>query len=207
MKKDVIIVLGNSINKDKTLPAIAKKRVEKASEIYKKGIAKKVLMSGKWGAHINFKPAITEAKAMKNYIVSLGVKPSQVFCEEQSRDTATNLFFTRKLFLEPKKWNKIVIVTSDYHMKRVKYLARKIFGPDFEVDFEEAENGISQQELKQKLKKEKKDMIITKLAAQGILDGDFKRIEQLITKYHPSYSKKPGIKARILMKFIKKYQN
>lgn len=207
MKKDIIVVLGSGINKDGTLPIIGKKRVQKAVELYRKGVANKILMSGRWGAHIDFIPPRTEAKAMKAYAVSLGIKPSEIFCEEKSRDTVTNLFFVRKLFLGPKKWKRIMIVTSEYHIKRTKYIAKKVFGSDFEVDFEESDSGISPQELKKRLKKEKKDMIITKLAAFGIRDGDFKKIERLVTNGHPSYTKKPSMKARILMKFIKKYQN
>jgi SanA protein len=205
MKKDIIVVLGNGINKDGTLPKIAKKRVEKARALYKKGVANKILMSGRWGAHIDFIPPITEAKAMKAYAVSLGVKPSKIFCEEKSRDTVTNLFFARKLFLDPRRWKRIMIVTSEYHITRTKYIAKKVFGSDFEVDFEECDSGISKQELKQKIKKEKRDIIITKLAAWGISDGDFKRIENLVTNEHPSYAKKPGMKTRMLMKLIKKY--
>lgn len=207
MKKDVIIVLGSGINKNGTLPVIAKKRVQKAIELYGAGVSAKILMSGKWGAHVGFKPVTTEAEAMKKYAVSLGINPSKIMCEEQSRDTATNLFFARKLFIEPNKWRNIMIVTSDYHMKRVKYLAKKVFGTDFKVCFEESKSGISKRKLKQKIRKERKSMIITKIAASSIHDGDFKQIEQIITDEHPSYAKKPGIKTRILMQFIKRYQN
>lgn len=63
---------------------------------------------------------------MKNYLVDQGISPTQVIMEDRSTSTQENMAFSKKIIdASGLKHPKIMIVTSDYHMFRSKYLAAK----------------------------------------------------------------------------------
>lgn len=202
--KDAIVILASGINPDGSLPIVCKLRVEKGVELYKQRVAKNIIMSGKWPFTIDYKPPRTEASAMKDYAVKLGINKEHIFIEEKSQDTIGNIFFTKKLFLEPNKWRKIILVTSDFHMPRTKYLCKKILGPDYKINFEEAESCFPEKELRLKYKDEKKVMRFTKLILEKVNDGDSERIEKILFKEHPAYAKNPKISKYGLLKIVQK---
>ena len=135
MKHDVIIVLGGGINADGSLPAVVKKRVGKAVELYKKGMAPRLIMSGKWSINSKISYPCTEAEAMEEYAVLCGVERDDILVEKESQDTLGNAYWSKINFLKPAKWQDIVVVTSDFHIKRAKYLFGKVLGPDYRLSF------------------------------------------------------------------------
>jgi uncharacterized SAM-binding protein YcdF (DUF218 family) len=71
--------------------------------------------------------SISEAEAMKSYLIALGVAEHRIITEEQSQSTMENFLFTRKV-LEQTNTSppvKIVIVTSNFHLFRSKILAER----------------------------------------------------------------------------------
>lgn len=135
MKYDAIIVLGGGINKDGSLPRVVKKRVDRAVELYKKGCASRLIMSGKWGVNSKITYPCTEAEAMEEYAVLCGARRDDVLVEKKSQDTLGNAYWSKITFLKPAKWNKFVVVTSDFHVKRAKYIFSKVFGPEYRMSF------------------------------------------------------------------------
>ncbi|SHR27661.1 DUF218 domain [Mycobacteroides abscessus subsp. abscessus] len=68
--------------------------------------------------------AITEAEAMGTFLVKNGVEEYRVYYESLSTDTNENLKFSRDIMTQLGiKKPKILIITSDYHLFRAKYLA------------------------------------------------------------------------------------
>lgn len=131
MKKfDVILVLGVSTNKN-----LYSKRAEKAVTLYKKGLADRVIFSGRWWGGLRKKPQKTEASLMAKHAVSKGLPRKSIFLEKRSLNTAGNFYFTKRLILEPKSMFRILIVTSGPHIPKAKYLARKILGPKYTLKF------------------------------------------------------------------------
>ena len=61
--------------------------------------------------------SVSEAGAIKKYLVSLGVPREKVFTEERARDTRENAVFSKKI-CDKKGYTKAVIVTSACHMRR-----------------------------------------------------------------------------------------
>ncbi|MBW2990931.1 YdcF family protein [Candidatus Woesearchaeota archaeon] len=204
MEKDAIVILASGVKPDGSLPVMCRLRVEKGVELYKQGVAKNIIMSGKWGFVIDYKPLRTESSAMKEYAVKLGANEENVFVEEKSQDTIGNIFFTKKLFLEPNKWRKIVIITSKFHMPRTKYLCKKILGPDYEVDFNETKSDVSEKELKLRFKDEKKVMWFTKQIFNKVPDGNSEKIEKILFTEHPAYAKNPKISKYELLRMLQK---
>ena len=121
---DFIIVLGAGLIGNQVSPVL-KKRLDKTYLAYKK-LAKpaKIIVSGGKGSD----EVMTEALAMKNYLVSLGVKETEIIMEDQSRNTMENLVNSKSIMdnLEDNKAYKCIFVTSDYHVFRTSLYAKKI---------------------------------------------------------------------------------
>jgi uncharacterized SAM-binding protein YcdF (DUF218 family) len=132
-----ILILGGGINRDGTLPKFVKKRLEKAWGIFKTKKDSKILVSGKYSFLFpkDKLPKKTEAEAMRDYLLKLGVPKEKIYLEKKSKDTIGNAYYTKKLYFIPKKEKEAIIVTSDFHLKRVKFIFKKIFGPKYKLKF------------------------------------------------------------------------
>ena len=122
MTFDCIVVLGGGINSDSYLPKIAKVRVDKAIALYKTGKVPCIIMSGKWSINAKKNFPLSEAEAMEKYAVSQGVNKDDILVEKESQDTLGNAYFTKINFLNPAHWKKFLVVTTDFHVVRTKYL-------------------------------------------------------------------------------------
>lgn len=123
MRYDAIIVLAGGIRDDGSLPENVKRRVEIATKLLKKKKAPRLLMSGRWSAlraQNNDLPFSTEASSMAAYAHSLGVPFSKILKEESSTTTFENAFCCVHSFIRPLSWKKLIIVSSDFHLPRVK---------------------------------------------------------------------------------------
>ncbi|MBI4141534.1 YdcF family protein [Candidatus Woesearchaeota archaeon] len=157
MKYDAIIVLGGGLDEKGCIPQIVKLRVDRAVELYKKSFAPRIIMSGKWSINTTKTFLLTEAEAMEQYAVSCGVCRDDVLTEKESQDTLGNAYLTKINFLKPAKWRNIVVITTDFHMPRTKFLFNKVFGEDYKIRFVGVPSGFSAEKIKnyKKLEKEK----------------------------------------------------
>lgn len=64
-----------------------------------------------------------------------GVPPGSITAETRSRDTIGNIWFTRPPLGAP-GGQRIIVVTSDRHAARVRYLTQVIWGPGYRVTAE-----------------------------------------------------------------------
>lgn len=160
MAKDVIVVLGGGIKVDGSLPNVVKYRVRKGVELYKKNIAPRIVMSGRYSFLSKTRFSTTEAEAMKDYAIFLGVKACDVFVERESQDTISNAYLTKVKFIHPNKWNDFVVVTSDFHVKRTKYIFKKVFGDGYSFRVVGAPTGYSKKISTSEVKNEKNKMFL-----------------------------------------------
>ncbi|MEK6959740.1 MAG: YdcF family protein [Nanoarchaeota archaeon] len=202
MIKDAIVILAHSVNPDGSLPQIPRYRVEKGVDLFKKGLAKKIIMSGSCGFMVSYTPTKTEAKAMKEYAVSLGVPEKNILTEEDSKDTIGNAYFTRKNLLEPNNWKNIIVVTSEYHIPRARYIFQKILRKDNRVEMIAADSHLTAEEARQKSVEEEKIMALTKQWLDWIEDGDVEEITRFMTETHPAYAKNPKITKQELKRML-----
>jgi uncharacterized SAM-binding protein YcdF (DUF218 family) len=82
---------------------------------------KPIILSG--GAIFNRQP---EAEILKRILLSLGVNEKDIFTEAKSRDTFENAKYVKELS-EKHRINRIVLITSAFHMKRSMLLFDKFF--------------------------------------------------------------------------------
>ena len=110
---DVIIVLGARVMPDGELSTTLEHRIQTAYETYAQGYAEKLIVCGARG----WDEPMTEAAAMKEYLLSNGVPEESIFTEDQSTNTMQNLI-NAKTIMEENGFQTAMIVTSNYHVER-----------------------------------------------------------------------------------------
>ena len=115
---DTMIVLGAKVNKygvSKTL----KQRLDKAIEYYNENKHINIIVSGGQGKD----EVMTEARAMENYLVKNGVNEDNIILENKATTTLENIMFSKEIMEDLNLENKALIVTSDYHLFRGRFIA------------------------------------------------------------------------------------
>lgn len=121
-KANTIIVLGCSIRKNGDVTPLLKGRLDKALEEYRKGGENATfLVSGGQGKN----EVISEAEAMKRYLMSQGIPEDKILLEDQSTTTGENLRFSAKIMKEQGMGNRCLVATSSYHVLRAVTLAKQ----------------------------------------------------------------------------------
>ena len=94
-------------------------RLTDAVVLYKKGLVKKLLISG--GDGKLFGEKISEAVVTRQFLLDIGIKNEDILTEEKSRNTRENALFSKDL-LEKQGYNspKCLLITSAFHTRRSK---------------------------------------------------------------------------------------
>lgn len=107
VKSDVIFVFGSSINK----------RVDAAVELYRAGVAPKIMTTGHgphWGVN-----RLSEGRTQAEYAIASGVPQEDIIVEERSIATPDNVKRSVDMWLAM-NWRptRVTIVTSEFHLMR-----------------------------------------------------------------------------------------
>lgn len=102
---DVLIVLSG--NPERELYAV---------ELYRSGLAEKIVMSGPSSA----------VRAMKKRAVERGVEAGDIILEEESWSTYQNAVNSRAIVLQ-QEMKSAIVITSDYHARRSRMVFRRVF--------------------------------------------------------------------------------
>ncbi len=123
---DTIIVHGCALLDGDRVSRILSNRLDKALELYRKSKQKAlIVVSGGQGDD----ETISEAEAMRAYLLDKGVPDDHILLERFSRSTEDNLRFSRQLLEERGGGGRIALVTSNYHVYRCILLARELKMP------------------------------------------------------------------------------
>lgn len=120
--KDYIIILGCMIKKDGTLTPLLQGRVDRAIEFRNEQVRSTgkdlvfIPSGGKGSDEI-----ISEAEAMRNYLVDKGIKEKNILLENKSKNTYENIKFSYQL-IKNKKAN-VMFSTTNYHVFRAGLIA------------------------------------------------------------------------------------
>ena len=120
-----VIVLGCGIDGERVSPKLAR-RLDKAIEYFNEHPDKPVIVSGGQGAQED----IPESTAMKRYLVSKGVPDGMIIEESNSTSTFENFEFSKDIADTLPGGDKIVFVTSRFHIYRA---SRYAAGAGFEA--------------------------------------------------------------------------
>ena len=112
-----MIVLGAQVNGTKVSKAL-RYRLDAALEYAMDNKDTKVIVSGAQG----YKEDITEAKAMRDYLVENGLEEERIIMEDKSTNTNENIKYSKKLMAQS---DYVVIVTNRFHLYRGVHIAKK----------------------------------------------------------------------------------
>lgn len=114
---DCAIILGASVRADGTPSEILKLRLDKGIDLYKKGLVKKLLLTGD-----NGKIEYNEVEVMKDYALSKGVPGEDIFLDHAGFSTYESMYRAKHVF----KVDKALIITQKFHETRSVYIGRKL---------------------------------------------------------------------------------
>jgi len=183
---DVIIVPGRGIHADGSLYDDPQSRIRKAAELINKRVADKIIMSGGFSFHLDNTTNVNEASSMKDYAISLGIKPECIFTEDKSTHTLANAYFCKKLFCEPNEWKTIIVVASSDHMPRVKYVFNKVFGPNYKIKYQTSRRVIGFGKYTKEMVHEIGSMWLTIKWLSNVQNGDDESIRKIVLQNRPN---------------------
>ncbi len=111
---DCILILGCGVDGEQPSLMLTD-RLELGIELYKKGYAPKIIMSGDHG-----RKEYDEVNVMKNYAIEQGVPSEDIFMDHAGFSTYESMYRAKEIF----NVKKMLIVTQKYHLYRAVYDAR-----------------------------------------------------------------------------------
>lgn len=119
-KSDCIIVLGCRVYGTVPSPFLVT-RIEEGLRLYREGYGEHIIVSGGQGPGED----ISEARAMKNYLMNRGIEESRVIIEDKSTSTFTNLRYAKQKMLEH-DLGAAIVVSNKYHLARASLMAKSL---------------------------------------------------------------------------------
>ncbi|MEN8186260.1 MAG: YdcF family protein [Bacteroidota bacterium] len=130
MMKEILIVLGSPNSPSGELSDISKSRLNYCEELYEKG--KLILCTGGWGTHFNTSNN-SHASYAKKYLLNKDI-PEKDFLEFALSSNTVDDAVKIKSILSNFKNTNLTIITSDYHIDRVKLIFNVILA-GYEIKF------------------------------------------------------------------------
>ncbi|WP_374263298.1 YdcF family protein [Corallococcus sp. RDP092CA] len=116
---EVLVVLGARVLPGGAPSGALRARVEQAAELYHRGVAPWLLLSGGVGAH-----PPSEARVMRELAVAAGVPASACVLEEDSHSTEDNARSCARVLRE-RGARRVVVVSDPYHLLRARQCFRR----------------------------------------------------------------------------------
>ncbi len=117
---DCILVLGCQVKADGNPSDMLSDRLKRGIDLYKKGAAPKLIMSGDHG-----RKSYDEVNTMKQVAIDDGIDSNDVFMDHAGFSTYESIYRAKEIF----EAEKIIVVTQEYHLYRALYIA-KMLGVD-----------------------------------------------------------------------------
>ncbi|HEX3790345.1 MAG TPA: YdcF family protein [Pseudonocardiaceae bacterium] len=120
-----ILVLGSGLRGAQVTPLLAS-RLDRGAATYRRevrtGGRPAVVVSGGQGPG----EAVTEASAMRDYLIDHGLPAADILVEDQATTTEQNLLWGRRIAEEHGHSGRMVAVTNNYHVFRTAVFARRL---------------------------------------------------------------------------------
>ena len=114
---ECIVVLGAKVKEDGSPSDMLRDRVKTGVELYQRGLAPKLLMSGD-GERSDY----NEVAAMKRYAEELGIPGEDIICDRFGLSTYDSMWRTSELY----GFKSVIVVTQEYHLYRALYISEKL---------------------------------------------------------------------------------
>ena len=114
---EAILILGCEVKPDGSLSLMLKDRLDKGIELYKAGVAPKIIVSGDHGTE-----HYDETNAMKNYMIENNIPSEDIFMDHAGFATYDSMYRAKYIF----KVEKCIVVTQEYHLYRAVYIGNAL---------------------------------------------------------------------------------
>lgn len=118
-----VIVLGAGLINGERVSKLLSDRLDKGIKVYERSIPDcRIICSGGQGSD----EKVSEAEAMKQYLLSKGIREEDILKEDRSTDTMENLTFCKELIEARNGDRYTAVVTSGYHVLRAMIYSRRV---------------------------------------------------------------------------------
>jgi uncharacterized SAM-binding protein YcdF (DUF218 family) len=111
-------------------------RATRAAELFREGMAPLVVASGR-----RLRPNAGIAELMEHDLVERGVPRDKILRFPQDGDNTREEAEALAKLVRSKKWRRIIVVTSNYHTRRARYIFHRVFPQDIETRVASARDG------------------------------------------------------------------
>src|SRR5213082_3518557 len=111
-------------------------RATRAAELFREGKASLVVASGR-----RLRPSAGITELMEHDLIERGVPKDKILRFAQDGDSTYQEAEALANLAKTKKWRKAIVVTSNYHTRRARYIFRRVFPQDIEIRVASARDG------------------------------------------------------------------
>lgn len=161
-------------------------RLDQAIKLHLLNLDSKIILCGKFSfLYGKDRPPITEARKMREYLLEKGIDSKHILMEQFSKDTIGNAYYLKKYILKGRGYEKLIIITSRFHLERVKFIFNKFFN-ETKLEFVAVKDLESGEKEKEIIKRQEYLLIKTQdlLAKMKTGDGDFMKYRIYKTQFY-----------------------
>ncbi|MCL4354144.1 Gfo/Idh/MocA family oxidoreductase [Patescibacteria group bacterium] len=133
-KVKAIIVSAGGVSVNRTLPEYVKARLEKGIEIHNSNANTRTMFI-LTGRETLYKPPVLDQKGfpvieselMAKYLIKRGIPKQNIRIEKFSNDSLGGAVFSKIFLIDPLKIKDIIIISSSFHIKRLKEIYNWVF--------------------------------------------------------------------------------
>ena len=111
-------------------------RATRAAELFREGKAPVVVASGR-----RLRPSAGVAEWMEHDRIERGVPKDKILPFAQDGDSTRDEAEALAKLAKTKKWRKAIVITSNYHTRRARYIFRHVFPQGIEISVASARDG------------------------------------------------------------------
>jgi uncharacterized SAM-binding protein YcdF (DUF218 family) len=111
-------------------------RATRAAELFREGKAAVVVASGR-----RLRPKAGIAELMEHDLVERGVPKEKILRFVHDADSTREEAEALRRLARERKWRSLIVVTSNYHTRRTRYIFRRVFPQGMEVRIASARDG------------------------------------------------------------------
>lgn len=111
-------------------------RATRAAELFREGKAPLIVASGR-----RLRPGAGITELMEHDLVERGVPKDKILRFAQDGDNTRDEAEALAKLAKTKNWRKAIVVTSNYHTRRARYIFRHVFPQDVEIRMASARDG------------------------------------------------------------------
>jgi uncharacterized SAM-binding protein YcdF (DUF218 family) len=111
-------------------------RATEAAQLFRQGLAPVVVASGR-----RLRPGAGMSELIEHDLIERGVPKENVLRFSQDADNTREEAITLGRLAKGKVWKSVVVVTSNYHTRRVRYIFQRVFPSSVEVSVASARDG------------------------------------------------------------------